>query len=295
LRPEAAAATSLKTAAALPISRRRPSRETAVPNHRFLSLCAIALLAAGCSKKDPAPAPAKPASTVVHSRSAAPDAPRERREYSDMPTGSRSGGEAGTTTAAHTIEAEALRGGPRGEARIFENAQEQAELARGNAPKYMNGQFRYYLGGLSFLQQDGACRSPVLAIRLAVENQHGNPTAAIRGRLTFSRSVGGDGASQMTETIGIPYHLDIVGPFSDKRGGITYVTAHVERGDAFLDPKRWAEIAAINPARLKVWFTPEVFYYPDGTQYSPQSGRGPAAHDVVTCGGGEGAVRAIAP
>ena len=221
------------------------------------------------------------------------DAPRERREYSDMPTGSRADSGAGATTTARVIEAEALRGGPHGEARIFENAQEQAELARGSSPKYMNGQFRYYLAGVSFLQQDGACRSPVLAVRLAVENLHGTPTSAIYGRLTFSQSVGGDGAAQMTETIGIPFHLDIVGPFSDRQGGITYVTAHVERGDAFLDPKRWAEIASINPSRLKVWFTPEVFYYPDGSQYSPLSGRGPAAREAMTCGGGEGAVRAI--
>jgi hypothetical protein len=265
-----------------------------VPNFRFLTLCAVALVAAGCSKKEPAPAAAKPAPTVVHSRSAAPDgAVRERKEYTDMPTGPRAGADTSTTTV-HAIAAEALRGGPHGEARIFENADEQAELARGAAPKYMNGQFRYYLAGVSFVQQDGPCRTPQLAVRLAVENLHGNPTAAIRGRITFSRSAGVDGgASQLTETVAVPYGVDIVGPFSDTRGGIRYVTAHVDHVDAFLDPKRWAEIAAVSPTRLKVWFTPEVFYYLDGNQYSPRSGHSPAARDAVTCGGGEGAVRAI--
>ena len=57
----------------------------------------------------------------------------------------------------------------------------------------MNGQFRYYLAGVSFVQQDGACRSPQLAVQLAVENLHGNATAAIRGRITFSRSSSVDG------------------------------------------------------------------------------------------------------
>jgi hypothetical protein len=260
-----------------------------VLNLRFLPLCAVALLAVACSKKEPEPT--APPAAVVHSRSATPAAAsRERREYSDMPTARPDSG-AGATATARVIEAEALRGGPHGEARIFENAQEQAELARGNAPKYMNGQFRYYLASVSFLQQDGACRSPVLAVRLAVENLHGNATTAIRGRLTFSRSASVDGSSQLTETVAVPYGVDIVGPFADRQGGITYVTAYVDHVDAFLDPKRWDEIAAVSPARLKVWFAPEVFYYPDGNQYSPRSGHGPAARDAMTCGGGEGAVR----
>ena len=262
-----------------------------MPHLRFLLLCTLALVAAGCSKKEPPPV-AKAAPPVVQSRSAvANDAPRERREYSDMPAGTRAGVE--STTTAKAIEAEALRGGPRGEARVFENAQEQAELARGSAPKYMNGQFHYYLAGVSFVQQDGPCRSPQLVVRLAVENLHGNPTSVIRGRLTFSRSVSADGSSQMTETVAVPYSVDIVGPFSDKQGGIKYVTAYVDHVDAFLDPKRWTEIAAVSPQRLKVWFAPEVFYSPDGTQYSPLSGPGPAAREPMTCGGGEGATRAI--
>ncbi len=264
-----------------------------MPNLRPLTLCAIALLAAGCSKKEPMPA--TPVATVAQSRSALPStAPREHREYTDMPTAPVGGGGTSTTTA-RVIEAEALRGGPHGESRVFENAQEQAELARGSAPKYMNGQFRYYLAGVSFVQQDGACRSPVLAVRLAVENLHGNATAAIRGRMTFSRSSGVDGGSQMTDTVAVPYDIDIVGPFSDKQGGIRYVTAYVDHVDAFLDPKRWTEIAAVSPQRLKVWFAPQVFYYPDGSQYSPSSGHGPAARDPMTCGGGDGAVRAIGP
>ena len=250
----------------------------------------VVAAATGCSKKEP-PAPVAPAPTSVKSR-AAPAAPAERREYSDMPAGPVAGNDA-TTTAAHAIQAEALRGGPRGEPRVFENAQEQAELARGSAPKYMNGQFRYYLAGVSFVQQDGPCRSPQLAVRLAVENLHGNPTAAIRGRITFARSGGVDGGAQMSETVAVPYGVDIVGPFSDQRGGIRYVTAHVDHVDGFLDPKRWAEIAAIGPTRLKVWFTPEVIYYPDGNQYSTQTGLAPAARDPVTCGGAEGSVRAI--
>lgn len=264
-----------------------------MPDLRPLTLCAIALLASGCSKKE-TPAPANPLSTAPESRSAANStAPRERREYSDMPTGLRLGGEVGTTATARVIEAEALRGGPHGEARVFENAQEQAEIARGNAPKYMNGQFRYYLAGVSFVQQDGPCRSPQLAVRLAVENLHGNATAVIRGRMTFARSSGVDGGAQMTDVVAVPYAVDIVGPFSDKQGGIRYVTAYVDHVDGFMDPKRWAEIAAVSPLRLKVWFAPELFYYPDGSQYSPDAGQGPAARDPMTCGGGEGAVRAI--
>lgn len=270
-----------------------------MPNPRLLSpwttaaIAAIAAVASGCSKKEPPAAPGKPAAVQARSRSAAAaGATRERREYSDMPTGPIAGRDTSTTTA-RSIEAEALRGGPRGEPRVFENAQEQAELARGSSPKYMNGQFRYYLAGVSFVQQDGPCRTPQLAVRLAVENLHGNPTAAIRGRITFARSAGVEGGSQLTETVAVPYGVDIVGPFSDQRGGIRYVTAHVDHVDTFLDPKRWAEIAAIDPGRLKVWFTPEAFYYPDGNQYSTRSGLAPAARDPVTCGGGEGSVRAI--
>jgi len=157
----------------------------------------------------------------------------------------------------------------------------------------MNGQFRYYLAGVSFVPSPGdGCPGPLLALRLAVENLHGNPTAAIRGRFTFAQSVGGE-RSTLTETIGIPYPADIVGPFSDRRGGVVYVTAYADRTDAFLDPKRWAQIAEIGPSRLKIFFRPDAFYYPDGTQYVSGVGRGPAAREPMTCGGGAGAARAI--
>jgi hypothetical protein len=41
--------------------------------------------------------------------------------------------------------------------------------------------------------------------------------------------------------------------------------------------------------------TPEVFYYPDGTQYTPRSGSVPAARTVMTCGGTDGATLAFIP
>ena len=43
----------------------------------------------------------------------------------------------------------------------------------------------------------------------------------------------------MTDTVAVPYHADIIGPFSNKRGGIVYVTAYAEQTDAFMDPVRW--------------------------------------------------------
>ena len=181
-------------------------------------------------------------------------ATRERREYSNLPDGGPATQTYSTSTEA-AMQAEAMRGGPHGEARIFENAEEQAELARGHAPKFMNGQFRYYLAGVQLVQPQGECKTPLLAIRLAVENLHGAATSSIYGRFTFAQSVGGEG-SALVETIAIPYRADIVGPFSNKQGGITYVTAYAEQADAFMDPGRWGTIAGTPPARLKAFFTP---------------------------------------
>jgi hypothetical protein len=257
----------------------------------LLFLCALALTLAACKKAEPPPA-APPSAEPRKNRISS--VPGERREYSSMPEGT--GGAATATYSTPTEQAiagEALRGGPHGEARIFENAQEQAELARGASPKYMNGQFRYYLAGVSVAPPQGECKKPLLAIRLAVENLHGTPTAAIYGRFTFSQAIGAEGSS-LSETVAIPYHADIIGPFSNKEGGIVYVTAYAEQVDAYMDPKRWEQIAAVSPARLKVWFAPEAFYYTDGTQYDQRVGNGPAAREARTCGGTEGAVRAIA-
>ena len=257
--------------------------------------CLLALPLAACRKPEPtvaapAAAPRKP----DDSRYRGEPTSRERREYSDMPAGGAAREARTATSNEQAIAAEALRGGPRGEARIFENAQEQAELARGAAPKYMNGQFRYYLVGVSLTRPgEGGCSQPGLAIRLAVENLHGAATAAIQGTFTFGQTVGTGGAP-MTDTVAVPYRADIVGPFSDKRGGIVYVTAYAEHTDPSRDSSHWSQIADVAPARLKAWFKPEVFYYPDGTQYAIRSGTGPAAREVMTCGGGEGARRALA-
>jgi hypothetical protein len=257
-------------------------------------LCLLALPLAGCKKAEP-PTPRSAAVTAAQAdnRYRGDAAPRERREYSAMPGEGVAVGARTAVSNEQAVEAEALRGGPRGEARIFENAQEQAELARGSAPKYMNGQFRYYLAGVAMTPAGaGGCKGPGLAIRLAVENLHGTPTASIYGTFTFAQSVGIDG-SAMTDVVAVPYHADIVGPFSDKRGGIAYVTARAEQTDAYMDPLRWAQIAAIAPSRLRVFFKPEVFYYPDGNQYALRSGMSSAARAVVTCGGGEGATAAL--
>jgi len=114
------------------------------------------------------------------------------------------------------------------------------------------------------------------------------PTVAIYGEFTFTQVVGGDG-SPMTETVAKPFHANILGPFSNKQGGLVYATAYLEQTDAVRDPDRLAKIAAISPQRLKVWFKPEAFYYVDGTQYAPRTGKAPAQRDVLTCGGQEGA------
>ena len=243
----------------------------------------MALLAAGCNKKEaPAPAPKSPQASVAPHRSA-PAAPSERREYTDMPSG--------TQTYSHTTEeaiaAEALRGGPRGEPRIFESPEEIAELSRGRSPKTMNAQFRYYLAGVAVVQPQGECKRPLLAVKLAVENLHGTPTSAIYGEFTFTQVVGGDG-SALTETVAVPYHADIIGPFSNKQGGFVYATAYLEQSDALHDDERWAQIAGISPQRLKVWFRPEAFYYADNTQYAVRTGKVPAQREVMTCGGSEG-------
>ena len=152
----------------------------------------------------------------------------------------------------------------------------------------MNGQFRYYLGGVALVPPQGDCKKPLLALRLAVENLHGAATSAIYGEFTFTKVVGGDGSS-LTETVGIPYRADIPGPFSNKQGGAVYVIAYLEQNDAF-DAERWAQIAALNPQRMKIWFKPQAFYYPDGTQYTPKTGKVPAQREPMTCGGTEGAV-----
>ena len=266
---------------------------TALRPRHFLTLCALALLLVACEKREPPGASKPPAPAAEAHKSTKANPPRERGEYSALPDGASTATQTYSTTTEQAIAGEALRGGPHGEARIFETAQEQAELGRGSSPKYMNGQFRYYLASVSVAPPQGECKKPLLAIRLAVENLHGNPTAAIYGKFTFSQAVGAEGSS-MSEVVGIPYHADIIGPFSNKQGGIVYVTAYAEQVDAYMDPKRWDQIASISPARLKVWFAPEVFYYPDGHQYAQRSGDGPAGREIMTCGGSEGASRALA-
>jgi hypothetical protein len=253
----------------------------------YLSLVLLASLVAGCNKQEPAAPKSGSTAAAPSARRAAAATSHERREYTDMP--------AGAQTYSHTtdqaIAAEALRGGPRGEPRIFESPEEMGELARGRSPKTMNAQFRYYLAGVSMVPPQGACRKPLLALQLAVENLHGAPTAAIYGEFTFSQVVGGDGSS-LTETVAVPYHADIIGPFSNKQGGIVYVTAYLNQTDAN-DESRWSQIAAVNPQRLKVWFRPEAFYYADNTQYGLRTGKIAAQREVLTCGGTEGAVAAL--
>jgi hypothetical protein len=289
-RPQVGAPETDKTKANLRIENDLRQRR---PRLLFLGLLALPL--AACNKAEPvAPKSAAVAAAQADTRYRGDAAPRERREYSGPPGEGVTHSVVSAVSNEKAIEAEALRGGPRGEARIFENAQEQAELARGASPKYMNGQFRYYLVGVTMTPAgEGGCKGPGLAIRLAVENLHGTPTSAIYGTFTFAQSAGADG-SPMTETVAVPYHADIIGPLSDKRGGIVYVNARAEQSDAYMDPLRWAQIAAVQPSRLKVFFRPEVFYYPDGNQYAPRSGMSPAARQVMTCGGGEGASAALA-
>ena len=128
-----------------------------------------------------------------------------------------------------------MRGGPRGEPRIFETPEEFNELSRGASPKYMNGQFRYYLASVAMVQPQGECKTPLLAVNVAVENLHGTPTAAIYGEFTFTQVVGGDGSS-LTETVAVPFHANIIGPFSNKQGGFVYATAFLEQTDPRATP-----------------------------------------------------------
>ncbi|MDQ6639604.1 MAG: hypothetical protein M3Z15_08070 [Pseudomonadota bacterium] len=254
-------------------------------HRRLLTLALLALFLPGCKKAEPVSAvQARP---VVPTKMAMPAPPRERGEYTNMPGGTQTY----TTTTAQAIAAEAQRGGPRGEPRVFENPEEQNELARGSSPKFMNGQFRYYLASVAMVQPQGECKQPLLAVNLAIENLHGTPTAAIYGEFTFTRVVGGDG-SALTETVAVPYHADIPGPFSNKQGGVVYATAYLAQADPVRDSERWTQIAAINPQRLKVWFKPEAFYYADRTQYAQRTGKMAAQRDAMTCGGTEGS-RAI--
>jgi hypothetical protein len=151
----------------------------------------------------------------------------------------------------------------------------------------MNAQFRYYLAGVAMVPPRGDCAKQLLAVNLAIENLHGEPTAAIYGEFTFTQAVGGDGSS-LVETVAVPYHADIIGPFSNKQGGIVYVTAYLEQTDAARDSERWAAIASVNPERLRVWFRPEAFYYADNTQFGLRTGKIAAQRQVMTCGGSEG-------
>lgn len=262
--------------------------------HRLLAPCGLllALVLAACDKSPPAGVPAadaKPKAAVATKKAPA----RERREYSALPEGERAAATvaAAPTDLARIVEAEARRGGPRGEPRVYENAQEQADLMRGAAPKYMNGQFRYYLASVSIAQpQESGCKTPLLAIRLAVENLHGAATSAIHGTFTFARSTGDDSAK--SDPVASPLGADVIGPFSDRRGGTVYVTAYAERTGAAAEQAQWAEVAAINPALVKVWFKPDTFYYPDGTQYEARAGEGRASREALPCGGPEPATLA---
>lgn len=270
-----------------------PLIENTLRLHSLLALALILPLTA-CEKGKPAVTPAMSASKVPAPAQTPKQhsAPVEEREYTHMPTGPTAFANS-STPVDKAIEAEALRGGPSGEPRLFENPQEQAELARGASPKYMNGQFRYYLVGAAMAEpaQTG-CHKPLLAIRLAVENLHGLPTSAIYGRFSFTGDAASGGGLQ--RRIAPPIQADIIGPFSDQRGGVVYVTAYAEQADRVNDEQRWRHIAEASTSKLGVWFTPEVFYYPDGTQYTPRSGAAPAARTVMTCGGTEGAAPAFA-
>jgi hypothetical protein len=254
-----------------------------VRRHRLFLLLLLALPLAACKKAEPVVAANSSPPVHVQKMTAAPK--RERPEYSDMPA---AGTQTYSTTTDKAIAAEAMRGGPRGEARVFETPEELNELARGASPKYMNGQFRYYLAGVAMTPPQGECKTPLVAVKLAVENLHGTPTLAIYGEFTFTQVVGGDGSS-LTEAVGTPFHASILGPFSNKQGGLVYATAFLEQTDPARDPDRLAKIAAVSPQRLKVWFRPEAFFYADGTQYAQRTGRVPAQRDVLTCGGLEGA------
>ena len=274
---------ALKSAPSRPISVDDPTRSI-VRAPRLLLVLALALVATACKKAEPPPA-AKPAGAKPQAQPQAKKSatPRERREYTEMPTG--------TQSYSHTVEqaiaGEAIRGGPNGEPRIFESPEEMAELIRGRSPKTMNAQFRYYLVNVVMLPPKGDCKTPLLAVNVAIENLHGTPTAAIYGEFTFTQVVGGDG-SALAETVAVPYRADIIGPFSNKQGGFVYATAYLEPIDGIRDGERWTQIAAVNPKRLKVWFRPEAFYYPDNTQFGLRTGKMPAQRVVMTCGGNDG-------
>lgn len=206
----------------------------------------------------------------------------ERREYSGRP-GEAIVSSQGSTGAAQTIAAEAMRGGPRGEPRIFENLQEQVGLVAGSMPRYMNAQFRYYLAGISLAEPaQSGCERPLLALKLAVENLHQRQTSGIYGEFRFAQTLPGEGANAAPQTVAVPFHADIVGPF--RQGVTSYVTAFLERSSSADDDTRWAKIASVNPARLRVSFSPEAFYYPTGEQYAEGSGTGPATRAISKCG-----------
>ena len=59
----------------------------------------------------------------------------------------------------------------------------------------MNGQFRYYLANVVMVKPQGECKTPLLAVNLAVENLHGTPTVAIYGEFTFTPKAGDTAAS----------------------------------------------------------------------------------------------------
>ena len=152
--------------------------------------------------------------------------PRERGEYSALPDG-------GGRRRRPTRPAPSRRSPPRrcAAARTARRASSRTraeldELSRGASPKYMNGQFRYYLAGVSVVQPQGECKRPLLGDqRWRSRTCTAARRSAIYGEFTFSRSVGGDGSS-LTETVGVPYHADIIGPFSNKQGGLVYATAY---------------------------------------------------------------------
>lgn len=242
----------------------------------------LALCLVGCQGQ--APETASPPA-VAAAKSVAPAGPVAPgpAEYTNMPGGASYG----APLTAEALAAEVRRGGPNGEPRLFENAQELADLMRGAPTTFMNAQFRYYLVGVTLQRPQGDCKTPLLAINLVVENLHGTPATAIRGEFRFSRIATSD-ATAAAEGTAVAYQADIIGPFSNKHGGFAYATAYAEVKDPATDQERWATIATTAAQRLKVWFKPDTFYYADGRQYGRLSGWSPAQRDVASCGGGEG-------
>lgn len=226
---------------------------------------------------------------AAQARLAAADARRQRAQQMEL---AQRKADSMAAEMAQARERQINRPGPKGESRIFASGRERDLLLKGEAPDYMHGQFRFYLVDLALVQPaESGCKRPLVAVKLAVENLHGEQVLGIRGSFSFNRALKKvKPQDPEMARVGIDYFATLVGPFIDVRSGghVSYVTAYLDQSESFVDANYLNQILSVPPLERIIFFKPNKFFYPNGDSYTQEVGRGPdrgGNNGLFTCGG----------